>query len=134
MWERSKPAIKNLVDRFSGVDGRCFSLRMDTHLDGAEAIGDRSDLSESRMRAIESQLALAGIRISERMDHAYDQPLVQTPFGVGEAQNRRVAVRWSWTPGGRYVADPYVRDDVNYCSGPPMRYVLADGFDCGYLP
>lgn len=86
------------------------------------------------MRAVESQLASAGMHIAIRKDHAYDQPLVEPPFGVGEAQNRRVVVRWSWTTGGRFVADPYVKDDINYCSGPPMRYVLIDGFDCGYLP
>jgi hypothetical protein len=131
MWEGSKAAMKALVDRIRGVDSRCYRLGVAAHLDGAEAIGDRSELSQGRMEAVDSQLASAGIRITMRKDHAYDQPLVQTPLGVGEAQNRRVVVRWSRPESGRWVCDP-PEDPPSPC-GPRCKFVLADGTGCGDL-
>lgn len=90
--DRAGAVLDNVAASFRAIGIRGF--RISGHADRIGPSGYNRELAQHRVEAVKTQLVRRGIPadVIETTAMGEDNPLVETPDGVGEPQNRRVEI------------------------------------------
>jgi OmpA-OmpF porin, OOP family len=122
---------RQLIDDFVGFKkGACrVEVELIGHIDGGEALASDAGLDLARAQAIAEAFKRVGPPAWKftLVGRGYSYPLVQTPAGVREPQNRRVELHFRDMPSGPIECGPPSPPELHL---PHCWVTLADGTKC----